>query len=532
MQHVIKNTITQLFASLPKEHVYYSPSDFINAGFPDYLIQRIFLEVDRNLADSISLPATDWVDMRADTVEDAWDRFLSAIQAESRVPASYALSVIENAIQDMVDQFTQPRGYLLDTMIGESGATLDQLQSRKRWIVAYPILADALIRYLQRKEMEYITRDKALQVISHVDEKLAENYTPLKWAQHLDPIFVLLNHEVPSALFVRFFKDRGMTAFAKWIDQGPEFLSRTAFIERISTVGTLPYLETEDDESIAESAHKSETVTSSFSDPFRIIDAVKEEDTVSSLNEPSADKGPDPDETPPFKVDDTDEAPVDESDTGQDHVAEVVTLDDVLAEEGNAVQPLFARFQSLDEEELVVEAAESKTSPIANFDAEPALSVAEPTESPADGDSPGVWTIAEVFRVDANEPALGDQLSEETEVVQPLAQMEDEEMDEPEETPPIIDASSDDEHIIYLTDRAKRLLDLLEPQFESYVVDIFLNDELDFYKHLENIVAYDQWRSAGRYITRDIFDRNRIDLYSETAVMFTDAVQEFFDQNA
>ncbi|HAC15658.1 MAG TPA: hypothetical protein DCE78_06910, partial [Bacteroidetes bacterium] len=89
----------------------------------------------------------------------------------------------------------------------------------------------------------------------------------------------------------------------------------------------------------------------------------------------------------------------------------------------------------------------------------------------------------------------------------------------------------DDSHVIYLTERAKQLLAILEPNLEEFIIEVFLNDELEFYKHLENITAYTEWRMAGRYITRDVFDKNRIDLYSEPAVMFTDAVQEFFDQN-
>ena len=99
--------------------------------------------------------------------------------------------------------------------------------------------------------------------------------------------------------------------------------------------------------------------------------------------------------------------------------------------------------------------------------------------------------------------------------------------------PTELDQSDEDEdsHVIYLTERAKQLLVLLEPNLEEFIIEIFLNDELEFYKHLENISSYTEWRMAGRYITRDVFDKNRIDLYSEPAITFTDAVQEFFDQN-
>jgi len=557
MQQTIKNTTTTLLTSLPQEHVHFTPSDFRNAGFPDYLIHRILLEVDRNLAESIQLPESDWVDMHAENVRESWDQFLSAIKSESRVPASFAQSVIESAVEDVIDQLTQPRSYLLDTLIGEKSATLYQIQSRKYWVVTNTILAEALIRYMQRKEVDSISREKAHQVISHVDDKLAENYTPLKWAQHLDPVFTLLQNEVPSALFVRFFKDRDMDDYAKWIDMGPEFLSRTTFIERISTVGMLPDVESEENEPESIPNVESETPPESIGDLYEDSKDEFETSFETTTDETFESEEPILEETPPFDL---------QEESISDDIPEVVSLDDVIAEESEP-QPLFAQFLS-NEDETVTEEEEIQDDlsdapfsfdPVSEDDQDDIDTVSEPEieaepepESPlyelTDDDSesddvePKTMSIAESFSLAAEEPTISDKLintvDEEVnaeEVAQKIGgetSADYEELDEPEDTPPIIDASSDDEHVIYLTDRAKKLLDLLEPNFETYVVEIFLNDELDFYKHLENIVTYDQWRSAGRYITRDIFDRNRIDLYSEPAVMFTDAVQEFFDQNA
>lgn len=547
MQQTIKNTTNTLLASLPQEHVYYTPSDFKKAGFPDYLIQRILLEVDRNLAESIQLPESEWVDMLAESVRESWEHFLSAIKAESRVPASYAHTVIESAVEDIIDQLTQPRSYLLDTLIGEKSATLYQIISRKNWVVTNSILAEALIRYMQRKELESISREKAHQVISHVDDKLADGFTSLKWAQHLDPVFGLLNNEVPSALFVRYFNDRELHDIAKWIDLGPEFLSRTAFIERISTVGMLPDSEIEVTESISDSGIESETKSTSIADLYEDSPQFNEEPEESNIEESFKTDDSSLVENPPFELDEPDEAEHDEVETADEPVPDSVTLDDVLAEEAESDEPLFAQFLN-EETEDDSEIRDPDQDPFSDISAESEPESAhldeidEVTDEPDlenfisdedDDEEPKVLSIAESFGLASEEPTISDRLSAPTDKVEETEpSIDEEEIDEPEDTPPIIDASSDDEHVIYLTDRAKKLLDLLEPNFETFVVEIFLNDELDFYKHLENIAAYDQWRMAGRYITRDIFDRNRIDLYSEPAVMFTDAVQEFFDQNA
>jgi hypothetical protein len=512
MEQTIKNTTAQLIASLPQEHVYYSPTDFRKAGFPEYLIERIGIELDRIQAESIKLPDSDWVDLGADQVQDAWDQFLVAIRAQARVPASKIQSLIELTLEDVLDQFTEPRNYMLDILIGVNQATLSQIQARKDWIVAYKVLVEALIRYMQRKNIDVITRDKAHEVLSHVDDKLTENHTPLKWAQQLEPVFMLLDNEVPSSLMIRYFTDRGMNDFAKWLGKGPDLLSRSSFIERISTVGIIP-----EDEEISEpepvvpsptladiNTQPEVTQYANEPEPEAEIEQepVLEHETASetefateSESEPEFeyDAEPETESAEPEFQDEDDQIRESVSlvESYSESDSEKISLDALLAEEEAGDDSLFSKFLSSDDdEETLISAVEE-----APFDIEPEI--------------------------------------EETVVSRLMdVSFDDSSIDEPEDTPPIIDASSDDEHVIYLSQRAKDLLDILEPNLETYIVEIFLNDDLDFYKHLENIASYDQWRTAGRYITRDIFDRNRIDLYSETAVMFTDAVQEFFDRNA
>jgi len=458
MQQTIKNKTSELLAALPDEHLYYTPSDLQEAGFPAYLVDRIHLEIERNLADSVTLPESDWADMRAEHVVDAWNHFLNAIRTENRVPASYARTVIEGAIEEVLDLLTQPRSYIIEALFGrEPSATYSQITNRKRFVVAYPILADALLRYMHRKGLEEITREKATYVINTVDDQLSNTFTPLKWAQHLDPVFTLLDNEVPSVLLTRYFVDRGMTSEAKWINKGQDVYSRSSFIERMSTTTLIDDADTND---------QPDTLTDPITtEPTNAIGTVAEVQTPSTNS--------------------------------------------LIIDEGQAFTPIF----------------------------EPDTTTVPPAVSPFDLEEPAAEpTLAQAFgNTEDEEPPFDlEEPAAEVTLAQAFGNTEDDEppfdLEEPEEEPALIDVSSDEEHVIYLTDRAKKLLALLEPNLETFIVDVFLNDELEFYKHLENIAAYDQWRMAGRYITRDIFDKNRIDLYSEHAVLFTDTVQEFFEQ--
>ncbi len=116
MQHYIRSITDTLLARLSAEQQHYAINDLRECGFPEYLVNRIRLELERNLAESVTLPSSDWADMQTDSVQDAWDNFLKAIRAETRIPNSFLRSVIENAVEDVLELFAEPRQTILDTL--------------------------------------------------------------------------------------------------------------------------------------------------------------------------------------------------------------------------------------------------------------------------------------------------------------------------------------------------------------------------------------------------------------------------------
>jgi hypothetical protein len=63
---------------------------------------------------------------------------------------------------------------------------------------------------------------------------------------------------------------------------------------------------------------------------------------------------------------------------------------------------------------------------------------------------------------------------------------------------------------------------------ELFVEEIFRGSDRAFDEAVENIATYDSWRDASKYIEKDIFKRNLVDMYSEPAVDFTDRLQSYF----
>lgn len=68
----------------------------------------------------------------------------------------------------------------------------------------------------------------------------------------------------------------------------------------------------------------------------------------------------------------------------------------------------------------------------------------------------------------------------------------------------------------------------LSDERERFIDDIFGGSETAYDIALAEIINYDNWKQASKFLEHEIFSRNRIDLYSEVAVDFTDRLHTYF----
>ena len=66
---------------------------------------------------------------------------------------------------------------------------------------------------------------------------------------------------------------------------------------------------------------------------------------------------------------------------------------------------------------------------------------------------------------------------------------------------------------------------------EKFIEELFGDSEDAYEQALSDIVEFDDWKNASRYIEKEIFTRNRIDVYDEIAVDFTDRLHSYFIEN-
>lgn len=112
--------------------------------------------------------------------------------------------------------------------------------------------------------------------------------------------------------------------------------------------------------------------------------------------------------------------------------------------------------------------------------------------------------------------------------------------DSEEDTDEVISFYSDEEEInetpiINISDDANKIDDEIEhlsnwlaPDRERFLHSIFNDSKLAWEQALIDLTVFDDWKSASKYLENEIFNKNRIDIYSEVAVDFTDYLHSYF----
>ena len=533
MTQTVQRTTQKLIDLLPENEEYYRLDELRSWGFPGFVVERIKVELERNMAESMILPQTDWANIKSDAVQNAWQQFVQAIRAEARLPASYARAVIETAVADVIDMLTEPRKNIPDVIFGgDKELSFTQLSKRTEAVVVYNHFAALLPRYMQKKDMERLSKVRCMQVISQADSKLTAKYSPLNWAQTLAPLFELLDGTIDPSLLRLFFEDKDRSELAAVFEQRDEALTRAEFIEILSSPNlTNKKLQVETDEEKREEQSSAENSSEKEAGENSLIAGRAEVNQDSSLQaaEESEREGGDSVEKEPKEQ----PSEFDQADT----------LDTVESEE-----------EPIEEYDSDGEAAEEKSDPDDNY-----------TDPTVEVNNNGTYSINATFgeaeqadddSVEENNTAGADsETTDDTqESVDPIWMhfiSEDEnteiasEEEVEEDSGPDLDRSGlpeeekeqdlDEEPIIDLTEseddkanKADGLIDHLSDSRDYFVESIFDGSEQAYEEAVQKIALFDDWRKASKYIQNDIFRRNLVDMYSESAVDFTDRLQDYF----
>lgn len=134
MDRIIRDTVTRLINTLSQNRTFYTPEYLAQAGFPVFLVQRMRLEMQKHLRESLTVPETEWSDTNTSQARMAWGRFLEAVSTDLRVPSGKTAAVIEAALSDILELLVSPRSFLADYLFEtRQELTLEELRERCQW---------------------------------------------------------------------------------------------------------------------------------------------------------------------------------------------------------------------------------------------------------------------------------------------------------------------------------------------------------------------------------------------------------------
>lgn len=542
MQRIIQQITQQFINRLPENEQYYRLDELRSWGFPSFIVKRIKIELERNLADSMIIPKSDWANTNSDAVLAAWQSFVDAIRAEARLPASYAKTVIETAVADVVEMLVQPRKNIPSVVFGTddelaAGEVYDRLEA----VVVYPHFAALISRYLQKKELEKLSKERCQKIVADADEKLTAGYSPLNWAQMLEPLFRLMDNTIDTSLLRLFFEDKNKPRVARKLDLMNDSLSRAQLIEVLSSPDLLDFDGYESEQS---SLFDDQSVDSREQQKFEEPEPAEEPDQ--SADEP-ADLSDDPAaeaESEEATESDSTENPLKAAVPDKERISAILFPDE--AKDGTGSDDINLTFSKPDsdgeshslntnfvnpnQEELQAENEDSLNS---------AFRANENSGSSDQKKEEKTAKEKQLAPKKENEKNNGQKSSSPKKEKTPIwmRYMSDEEIEEYEKEQQQEDGEEDDfieEPIIDLTKEdaseaeIEELSKLLETDREVFVDEIFRGSERAFDEAIEDIAAYDSWRGVSEYIEKNVFKRNLVDMYSEAAVDFTDRLQTYF----
>jgi len=609
MEQLIRNVTTSITNQLSGNKSFYTSDDLREYDIPEFLIQRVEVEIYRNLNESIVPPHSEWADMSADDVEQAWEQFIEAIVAEVRMPSSFAKTVFETAIADVMEMILQPRKAIPDILFG-SQKTLkaDEVEKRLSFISVNSHLAQAVYKYMKRKGLAEIEIGTARRVVMKVDERITVNYNSLNWAQLLQPLFILAGPKIDTELFRIFFRDRNMDRISRRFDLLNGSLNKIEFIETLSSPDLLNEEGYEEDQvSLFDIQTTDDGGTEENSDQVDPQDRDTKNKNSAPVSTEAQDDKKSSATTTTYKseisVDDNEDQPTEDTERDNaldpaqgesqnetddsifgsfhDHhrleEADLEEPDDILKDnpEGDSQQekkdedltpdlggdemPLYVRFdadeddseglndyeedkdddetderfaeQILYEEESSVEddtddLGESVNNPMLHEEAE--------SEEIDDKTGDGEITNKETSETDEESPMWQSYLGEDeyddeeddnTTEYSGYADLDDEDTVEQEDAP-LIDLTIQENE----GETAEQLVGWLKDDEDRFRSHIFGGSDKAYEEALIDLNQLDNWNQASRFIEKEIFARNLIDMYDEEAVDFTDRLQAYFDE--
>jgi hypothetical protein len=463
-----------------------------------------------------------WVDYDAADVQTAAEAFEDAVQAHVRVPADEWDAILRQAARVVTTYLVRPVPTLITFVFDDEdrALSLDRVRWRMQFLGPYTHLHDAVDTYAEQQSLSRLHPNALSSFLARVDARATSGGDPERWIDLLDPMYdvartALDREAVPTDILKRFFEEKRASEIAQRLDDraraGHTHTDRNALrslltshrapAPRSSPDPTAPA--TQDD--AADEASDSDSApanTPSDAEP----ETASEPEFLANVSPPAADD---------------EDASRSEASSPNESRADAPPADPSPpdAPSANAPSPQ-------------AKASPPETTDDSSSSAPPDPTSAHESSSPAAPDEETATPRWQQFQHSAPSRAESSEADEPDEHTPLWARFKpstsrNAEGEPSAASPPSSPIGSIDER----TEALEREIFGTSPPSHrtAYVRQLFQGSTDDYRRTLDRIRNANNWSEASDVIARDVFRANQVNIYSDVAVHFTNAVETHFD---
>ncbi len=475
--------LERLLRSFPPDRAY-TRADWTGDTMPDpvaHFLDQLLTHHSRREARRLRRARTEWVDYDHPEVERAVRTFFDAVESHTQVPSEEWEATLSQATRHTTAHLVRPVHVLGNFVFGEQQKKLRlrEVLWRMDFFGPYSYLRKAVRAFAQQKNLEALGPDRFERFLHRVDEQITADFDADRWLRLLDPLFATARYatnreRLPLTLLRTFFADKQATAIEQRLmryeadgheEVGPKALYR--LIDEASTRSSPPdrSASAPQTERSSPSPHRSSAEPAPPEpNPAPDPEAPSEEDLWGVAGTARPEGSTDPQPA----QDDEDGTPLWKRFQGGGPTPSRDTSGNGT---GASQQPLWAQFRGGQNEPLSEAMSRDATSP---SNASPTSPTHETSNASPAGPSPSA------------SPTELEALEQE-----------------------ILGTSN-------------------PPHRAVYVRQLFNGDQTAYRQVLQHLRTADSWGEASQIIASDIFRTYKVNIYSDAAVHFTNAVESRF----
>ena len=554
MQKVIDQITDKFIGQIGTERPFYSPQQLLKAEIPVYIVERIRLLLEDKVLSDLKKTDSVWVDTENKLFVSAQKDFENAAISCSVIPHQKLYDILHATVSDIVSVLVEPRKNIAPYIFREETVlSFDEVSKRCARLMVYKHFGTAIPLYMKKRELDELTIERCQSLVSNLDARIVSDYTAENWSQKLEMLFSLCGGKLAPELLQRFFRDKGFDNTADIFSSIDVAVTQSTFIEMLSTENfkmelikeqeseTKPVSESakpaevaeKAKEEIPEDAEKEEEEEENLASLFQseavepdineILGDIEQEETLvfdsvddsESLNNIflSEDENDDLEEEPSEPV-------INQKEENQAFKSNLTSILDQAKDSYKGVVQDDEGFESelIEEDDLIMDAPRS----------------AEETKDPILEEH--ISSEEEDSSEDEEEKPMWAQFLSEDQMEVMMASREEEE--EPESEPlhnPLFIEDEDDE--IFMDEEAvedssatMELNEYLMESEERWVSDVFSGKQKVYDRGINELGQFDNWNEASVFLEKEIFSKQKVDMFSEEAIEFIDTLQSYFKE--